>query len=315
MRRARRKRKSAQELSSELVELPTISQAGDVDAQTTITKEVEIQHEMVKDPEQRVAEEAVEIMHTAPFKASIPRPETPATSLPASEDNNSTNPTTPSSVQQPTPVQGDITPVASKPAPKQVAPVIPVVPTLPKTSPPNATKAVPPKATGDSPAHPVAQEKKTGNSQIIVPTAGEEAKDEVKEEAPAVKAWNKPKLWAGLFNPNAPVSTASSENGQGALAPSGSKPSSESLAEALRSFNAVSTDKVAFLEPRGLVNTGNMCYMNSVSRSCYPFYAWLTSVQVLQVLVFCGPFFNFLDQVSKRAVHSFKSETPLIDAM
>jgi ubiquitin carboxyl-terminal hydrolase 10 len=31
--------------------------------------------------------------------------------------------------------------------------------------------------------------------------------------------------------------------------------------------------------------------------------------------VYCMPFYNFLDQVSKRAAHSFKSETPLVDAM
>ncbi|PBP15389.1 putative ubiquitin carboxyl-terminal hydrolase 10 [Diplocarpon rosae] len=37
--------------------------------------------------------------------------------------------------------------------------------------------------------------------------------------------------------------------------------------------------------------------------------------KVLQVLIFCTPFFRFLDQVSKRAIHNFKSETPLIDAM
>ena len=37
--------------------------------------------------------------------------------------------------------------------------------------------------------------------------------------------------------------------------------------------------------------------------------------QILQVLLFCVPFYDFLDQVAKRAVHSFKSETPLVDAM
>jgi hypothetical protein len=37
--------------------------------------------------------------------------------------------------------------------------------------------------------------------------------------------------------------------------------------------------------------------------------------QVLQVLLFCTPFYGFLDQISRNAVHSFKSETPLIDAM
>ena len=33
------------------------------------------------------------------------------------------------------------------------------------------------------------------------------------------------------------------------------------------------------------------------------------------MLVFCTPFYDFLDQASKKAAHSFKSETPLIDAM
>ena len=37
--------------------------------------------------------------------------------------------------------------------------------------------------------------------------------------------------------------------------------------------------------------------------------------QILQMLLFCVPFYDFLDQVAKRAVHSFKSETPLVDAM
>lgn len=31
--------------------------------------------------------------------------------------------------------------------------------------------------------------------------------------------------------------------------------------------------------------------------------------------MFCSPFYGFLNEVSKRAVHSFKSETPLLDAM
>jgi len=39
-----------------------------------------------------------------------------------------------------------------------------------------------------------------------------------------------------------------------------------SLAEALSHFQVDRDEKVAFLEPRGLVNTGNMCYMNSVGQ-------------------------------------------------
>lgn len=33
------------------------------------------------------------------------------------------------------------------------------------------------------------------------------------------------------------------------------------------------------------------------------------------MLVFCVPFYDFLDQVGKKAAHSFKSETPLVDAL
>ena len=31
--------------------------------------------------------------------------------------------------------------------------------------------------------------------------------------------------------------------------------------------------------------------------------------------MFCTPFYDFLDKVGKQAVHSFKSDTPLVDAM
>lgn len=41
----------------------------------------------------------------------------------------------------------------------------------------------------------------------------------------------------------------------------------------------------------------------------------LTLLQILQVLVFCPPFYSFLDQVRQRTFHSLKSDTPLVDAM
>lgn len=46
------------------------------------------------------------------------------------------------------------------------------------------------------------------------------------------------------------------------------------------------------------------------------FVGKLTCGQILQILVFCAPFYDFLDHVGQRAVHSFsKSDVPLVDAM
>ncbi|KAF7553426.1 hypothetical protein G7046_g7108 [Stylonectria norvegica] len=128
-----------------------------------------------------------------------------------------------------------------------------------------------------------------------------------------------PSSWAKLFAKSAAASgaapgvaasssTATTVNGHdaegAASATNGShasfsKANASSVAEAVQAYRVGGNEKISFLEPRGLINTGNMCYMNSV----------------LQVLMFCVPFYDFLGQVSKRAVHSFKSETPLIDAM
>lgn len=251
-RRTRRKRKPAQELSAKLVELPEISQAAETDTGA----------------DNETAVETAEPEIQAAVETNIIRPETPATSLPASEDNNSTNPTTPSSSQQQyAPAPGDTTPIAPKHIHRQA--VVPIVPALPKSVPREAPKTVLEKIVVAAPAEEQtpASSEQNGVQSVIEPAEGIVI-EESKEKTLAPKAWITPKLWTGLFNPNAVTSTAaSSESGQGTLLPSGVKPSSESMAEALRSFSAVSTDaKVAFLEPRGLVNTGNMCYMNSVSQ-------------------------------------------------
>ena len=97
-------------------------------------------------------------------------------------------------------------------------------------------------------------------------------------------------------------------------------PKAGSIASVLSTFGAPGTNesKIAFLEPRGLVNTGNMCYMNAVIKNlCSPLVSCALSnnEQVLQILLYCVPFYDFLDSVGKRAAHSFKSDTPLVDAM
>jgi ubiquitin carboxyl-terminal hydrolase 10 len=103
------------------------------------------------------------------------------------------------------------------------------------------------------------------------------------EPAPAVKP--PPANWAdllkkpaatapGKFNPvngtassSTPVNGHSTDNVVGATNGSTSsftKANASSVAEAIHSFHVGLADQVSFLEPRGLINTGNMCYMNSV---------------------------------------------------
>jgi ubiquitin carboxyl-terminal hydrolase 10 len=74
-----------------------------------------------------------------------------------------------------------------------------------------------------------------------------------------------PKSWADLVRTKE-AKNASIAQTNGAVAPPAvqSLPASASLAEALEQ-HAVNNSNLSFLEPRGLVNPGNMCYMNSVS--------------------------------------------------
>ena len=82
-----------------------------------------------------------------------------------------------------------------------------------------------------------------------------------------------PSSWAKLFSQTAAPAVArdssSGVNGTGSadandpsLFP---KANTGSLAEAVRAYSVGRAEKVSFIEPRGLINTGNMCYMNSVS--------------------------------------------------
>ncbi|KAK9325998.1 hypothetical protein V1517DRAFT_312398 [Lipomyces orientalis] len=57
--------------------------------------------------------------------------------------------------------------------------------------------------------------------------------------------------------------------------------------------------KPPVLIPRGLVNTGNMCFMNSI----------------LQILLYCVPFYSFVDTMGKKLTHRFNSETPILDSL
>ncbi|KAJ5343313.1 uncharacterized protein N7506_003137 [Penicillium brevicompactum] len=207
-------------------------------------------------------------------------PQTPTTSFQQS-DTDSTQPTTPSSVAK---SQGH-----SKPSKQATAPVVPAVPHVPATPRRHArdsssvASGTPKSTTAPTPA-PAAETDST---------TAPEAKSPITPAAP--------KSWADLMRPSGSAKTPSAA---AASSESTGLPTqkNENLAEVLSGLGEDVTqysDKIAFLEPRGLVNTGNMCYMNSV----------------LQILVSCTPFYQFLDHLGRRAAHSFNTDLPVIDAM
>lgn len=175
--------------------------------------------------------------------------------------------------EAPEALSSQATPVAPAAAPTQRprAPTRPVVPAVPNISrrPATATQAsgaaVTESVSADVPSAPIVPAELKANLTItVVP------QEQVAEPAQDAAAANKPSVssWAGLFNRGKAVSTSGpnpvsstpndATNGLGGLAKTGT------LAESLRLYNVENVDKISFLEPRGLVNTGNMCYMNSV---------------------------------------------------
>lgn len=155
------------------------------------------------------------------------------------------------------------------PATRTAAPAVPVVPVLPKHGPKPET-ASQEKANEDA-AKPNGQDTVAAESNEVNPDGTIDA------PAPAVKA--PPSSWANLFaksSARAPVNGSGANgvngvNGDSADAANNfpgsafSQSNVNSLAEAIQSYAVENNGKLDFLEPRGLINTGNMCYMNSVS--------------------------------------------------
>lgn len=177
-----------------------------------------------------------------------------------------------------------ISPLESSAAPKDAS----VKEPAPKDVTP---KDVAPKDTASKDATPVTP---------ALPTAVSESAAVAPPPPPAA-----PKSWADLVKVRNAVASAGIAGAkveqQRAVVIKGNGIVTNSLSDILINFTIPSEKNVTspFLEPRGLVNTGNMCFMNAV----------------LQMLVFCGPFYYFLDHLSKQVAHSFKTDTPLIDAM
>lgn len=147
-------------------------------------------------------------------------------------------------------------------------PIIPATPIIPTGAASHTRNA--PSGSQSSTEHaatvPLAEADLSENN-MITPTASAPAQSP--ESTPAVASpppKAAPKSWADLVRSKAPPSSAAAPSStNGALTNGVNASRATSLSDALRDFDVDSERKICFLEPRGLVNTGNMCYMNSVS--------------------------------------------------
>lgn len=237
-------------------------------------------------------------------------PQTPSPSAAPSVADSTTQPTTPSSAVASTTAR---TQSHSK-GPKPAVPVVPVLPVIPS---PVAHQRQPPK--DDVSRAPETPKSTTASATSANETPKEDAVKETAKAASPPRA--APKSWADLVRAKG-ASRVSGPAGALSIESNGLvMRKSESLADVLTSLGedvSQYSDKIAFLEPRGLINTGNMCYMNSVSWHAIRFadlHLLNAREQVLQILVSCIPFYQFLDHVGRRISHSVHSAFPMVDAM
>lgn len=210
---------------------------------------------------------------------------------------------------------------SSKTAPRTTVPAVPVVPALPKNGATDGSRV------------------EINASETSAPPSGNteeqaEVPEQQKEVASAPRSSYK--NWADILKPAATSKSPTAKTGANGTAANDStevaseqpstlgvtKSGTISLAEVLKAYRVGGADrngeKVVFIEPRGLHNSGVDCFMNSVSVSVRN----ITSkslikicAQILQVLLFCTPFYAFLSQVKTRSALSFRNDTPLLEAM
>jgi len=124
----------------------------------------------------------------------------------------------------------------------------------------------------------------------------EEKKEEVKKEEPK-------RSWASLFSKEDTKSTASKTKVTKVGKASAAKTVAKSPSNTIEPVNLNDKIKISFeqvpIQPRGLVNNGNMCFMNAI----------------LQPLLYCAPFYNFIYSLKKETIHSMNNKPSIIESM
>ncbi|KAG0150884.1 hypothetical protein CROQUDRAFT_651714 [Cronartium quercuum f. sp. fusiforme G11] len=114
----------------------------------------------------------------------------------------------------------------------------------------------------------------------------------------------KPKSWADLLRTKVSKPTTTSipspSNPQRPPPINGNRSSKPILlSQHLESINLSIDVSSPIIIPRGLINNGNICFANAI----------------LQVLVYCQPFYKLIKELSKVTKHEFITKTPLLDSM
>ena len=213
--------------------------------------------------EQRQEQPADEPSSETSTIAAPSEPETPATSQAPSENDFtqvSTPATPPHAVVTSPKSTSTVVPTQHTRKDTRTAIAVPNIPGFakPKTSPPTTDKPEISTAAQTGEVAHVAEEQKALQS-VEEPAAQEEPAPVTPPPKPI------PKSWADLVRSKNPPSSAPGMPNGGSITNGVQLPKSASLADALKQYTVQNDPKVSFLEPRGLVNTGNMCYMNSVS--------------------------------------------------
>ncbi|KAI9323458.1 hypothetical protein BX666DRAFT_2016709 [Dichotomocladium elegans] len=187
--------------------------------------------------------------------------------------------------------------------------------------PPSPSTARPPSTPKPSVAPTVAN----GTTDSLPPTPAINEQQEItivngsKVTAVAAPPPSKPKMmsWAAVARPSSGQSTPAKAHTASATAsptkaatvrsPQTTMPSSISATPSGKQFMGIADIISRFepcftaplLEPRGLINNVNTCFMNVI----------------LQPLSHCPPFYNLLKTIGTHVVLSLKSKTPLLDSM